>query len=166
MRIHSRSKTNQIRIIKHIFWTFQALNIWHNSTLRCGSFIFRCIFFNTLCHDNNVKSHRHGESLACRLCARWAAVRLSRLRFDSLPLQTTTEKHRMSFPETVDEILDVSEDEGTAAPPPTPRAPCDLDQSCGVNPPPPLNPLLFPSLYYLSFLLIFCFVVFVFVVVF
>lgn len=27
--------------------------------------------------------------------------------------QTTTEKHRMSFPETVDEILDVSEDEGT-----------------------------------------------------
>uniref|UniRef100_A0A8C7ZYZ2 Ankyrin 1 n=1 Tax=Oryzias sinensis TaxID=183150 RepID=A0A8C7ZYZ2_9TELE len=27
---------------------------------------------------------------------------------------TTTEKHRMSFPETVDEILDVSEDEGTA----------------------------------------------------
>uniref|UniRef100_A0A4W5RID7 Ankyrin-1 n=1 Tax=Hucho hucho TaxID=62062 RepID=A0A4W5RID7_9TELE len=26
---------------------------------------------------------------------------------------TTTEKHRMSFPETVDEILDVSEDEGT-----------------------------------------------------
>lgn len=28
-------------------------------------------------------------------------------------LQTTTEKHRMSFPETVDEILDVSEDEGT-----------------------------------------------------
>lgn len=27
-------------------------------------------------------------------------------------LQTTTEKHRMSFPETVDEILDVSEDEG------------------------------------------------------
>lgn len=26
--------------------------------------------------------------------------------------QTTTEKHRMSFPETVDEILDVSEDEG------------------------------------------------------
>uniref|UniRef100_A0A4W5NMT3 Uncharacterized protein n=1 Tax=Hucho hucho TaxID=62062 RepID=A0A4W5NMT3_9TELE len=24
----------------------------------------------------------------------------------------TTEKHRMSFPETVDEILDVSEDEG------------------------------------------------------
>lgn len=29
-------------------------------------------------------------------------------------LQTTTEKHRMSFPETVDEILDVSEDEGRA----------------------------------------------------
>ncbi|XP_034094089.1 ankyrin-1a isoform X7 [Gymnodraco acuticeps] len=27
---------------------------------------------------------------------------------------TTTEKHRMSFPETVDEILDVSEDEGVA----------------------------------------------------
>lgn len=27
-------------------------------------------------------------------------------------LQSTTEKHRMSFPETVDEILDVSEDEG------------------------------------------------------
>lgn len=26
--------------------------------------------------------------------------------------QITTEKHRMSFPETVDEILDVSEDEG------------------------------------------------------
>lgn len=26
--------------------------------------------------------------------------------------KTTTEKHRMSFPETVDEILDVSEDEG------------------------------------------------------
>lgn len=30
-------------------------------------------------------------------------------------MQTTTEKHRMSFPETVDEILDVSEDEGRAA---------------------------------------------------
>lgn len=29
-------------------------------------------------------------------------------------LQTITEKHRMSFPETVDEILDVSEDEGRA----------------------------------------------------
>lgn len=29
-----------------------------------------------------------------------------------LLLQMTTEKHRMSFPETVDEILDVSEDEG------------------------------------------------------
>lgn len=29
-----------------------------------------------------------------------------------LPRQITTEKHRMSFPETVDEILDVSEDEG------------------------------------------------------
>lgn len=29
----------------------------------------------------------------------------------SIP-QITTEKHRMSFPETVDEILDVSEDEG------------------------------------------------------
>ncbi|CAL8342915.1 unnamed protein product [Lota lota] len=28
--------------------------------------------------------------------------------------KTTTEKHRMSFPETVDEILDVSEDEGVA----------------------------------------------------
>lgn len=27
-------------------------------------------------------------------------------------IQITTEKHRMSFPETVDEILDVSEDEG------------------------------------------------------
>lgn len=26
--------------------------------------------------------------------------------------QITADKHRMSFPETVDEILDVSEDEG------------------------------------------------------
>lgn len=39
------------------------------------------------------------------------------LRFNSSLLQTTTEKHRMSFPETVDEILDVSEDEGTTAAP-------------------------------------------------
>uniref|UniRef100_A0A8C2PL73 Ankyrin 1, erythrocytic a n=1 Tax=Cyprinus carpio TaxID=7962 RepID=A0A8C2PL73_CYPCA len=42
---------------------------------------------------------------------------------------STTEKHRMSFPETVDEILDVSEDEGTALclmnhSPAIPRIPC------------------------------------------
>lgn len=43
--------------------------------------------------------------------------------FNSSLLQTTTEKHRMSFPETVDEILDVSEDEGTMAEPlPRPHA--------------------------------------------
>ncbi|XP_068560357.1 ankyrin-1a isoform X6 [Cebidichthys violaceus] len=33
---------------------------------------------------------------------------------DETVSMTTTEKHRMSFPETVDEILDVSEDEGIA----------------------------------------------------
>ncbi|KAJ8263467.1 hypothetical protein COCON_G00159240 [Conger conger] len=33
---------------------------------------------------------------------------------ETVSVQTTTEKHRMSFPETVDEILDVSEDEGIA----------------------------------------------------
>ncbi|XP_035234414.1 ankyrin-1-like isoform X5 [Anguilla anguilla] len=33
---------------------------------------------------------------------------------ETVSVQTTTEKHRMSFPETVDEILDVSEDEGLA----------------------------------------------------
>lgn len=37
-------------------------------------------------------------------------VALTRTSFCSS--QITTEKHRMSFPETVDEILDVSEDEG------------------------------------------------------
>lgn len=34
------------------------------------------------------------------------------LATSSCSAQITTEKHRMSFPETVDEILDVSEDEG------------------------------------------------------
>ncbi|XP_027385945.1 ankyrin-1 isoform X9 [Bos indicus x Bos taurus] len=33
---------------------------------------------------------------------------------DETTVQLITDKHRMSFPETVDEILDVSEDEGTA----------------------------------------------------
>lgn len=58
-------------------------------------------------------------------------------------LQTTTEKHRMSFPETVDEILDVSEDEGTAAPPPP-----SLTKVVQLTPTLPFS---------LSFLLIFCF---------
>lgn len=49
-------------------------------------------------------------------------------------LQTTTEKHRMSFPETVDEILDVSEDEG--------RAPQSLNSSLRRNSRPVLLPLL------------------------
>lgn len=43
-------------------------------------------------------------------CVSWSVMTV----FFFFNLQTTTEKHRMSFPETVDEILDVSEDEGTA----------------------------------------------------
>uniref|UniRef100_A0A8B9X7I8 Ankyrin-1 n=1 Tax=Bos mutus grunniens TaxID=30521 RepID=A0A8B9X7I8_BOSMU len=49
---------------------------------------------------------------------------------DETTVQLITDKHRMSFPETVDEILDVSEDEGTAhitimvESPAIPRIPC------------------------------------------
>ncbi|XP_028313421.1 ankyrin-1a isoform X1 [Gouania willdenowi] len=43
-----------------------------------------------------------------------SVIDVLKLVTDETSSMTTTEKHRMSFPETVDEILDVSEDEGIA----------------------------------------------------
>ncbi|XP_077572046.1 ankyrin-1-like isoform X7 [Stigmatopora nigra] len=43
-----------------------------------------------------------------------SVIDVLKLVTDETVSMTTTEKHRMSFPETVDEILDVSEDEGLA----------------------------------------------------
>ncbi|XP_054466337.1 ankyrin-1-like [Anoplopoma fimbria] len=43
-----------------------------------------------------------------------SVIDVLKLVTDETVSMTTTEKHRMSFPETVDEILDVSEDEGIA----------------------------------------------------
>lgn len=64
-----------------------------------------------LCHyDTALAMCSHDNHMEILLQFKLACV--SVIGSFSCCLQTTTEKHRMSFPETVDEILDVSEDEG------------------------------------------------------
>lgn len=70
-----------------------------------------------------VSEHIVRASRGCRLCCFITPAGGSDTPLSS---QITTEKHRMSFPETVDEILDVSEDEGRSW---RPRPPlCTVDE--------------------------------------
>ncbi|XP_023814221.1 ankyrin-1 isoform X17 [Oryzias latipes] len=68
-------------------------------------------------HDaqpNEITTHGTSALAIAKRLGYISVIDVLKLVTEETVSMTTTEKHRMSFPETVDEILDVSEDEGIA----------------------------------------------------
>ncbi|KAM4577749.1 ankyrin-1a isoform 7-T7 [Fundulus diaphanus] len=63
---------------------------------------------------NEITTHGMSALAIAKRLGYISVIDVLKLVTEETVSMTTTEKHRMSFPETVDEILDVSEDEGIA----------------------------------------------------
>ncbi|XP_030593093.1 ankyrin-1a isoform X3 [Archocentrus centrarchus] len=63
---------------------------------------------------NEITTHGTSALAIAKRLGYISVIDVLKLVTEETVSMTTTEKHRMSFPETVDEILDVSEDEGIA----------------------------------------------------